>query len=1373
MIAQVLANVFGGAFTGYITNVLAVKMLFKKYPIVGGGVILDNYEEFVKNMSALVERDLINHATLEHEFQKDGFKTALETTVSYLLNKSLYNLTPDIKLSEVDGFSKTYESYKTLLEENEPKLLSELLSVFLNHIDLEDVLSSAQIDKSSKNIFNLLEEILGDEIGDIVKSFYDEFSNKKIDDLIEPELIDAISSNIDEILSHMHEQLREHDAQIDTFMDNQYVRFKIDKLLYKLQDHLKKRSLFDIIGGSKDKNVQQLSDEIIEKFISLINSQEAQPLLVSLSESLIEMLTSIEHPISHYVDEEIEKQIYSFLQSHLPTIIEFLLDWVLKNRHDIEELIETLVDETLSKGGVLGRVKLILKDIFIGKFSGKFSLIERFESFANLSDNKEEAVQLLHEKIMFTLKENSIGDIVSELQKNGFIDAQLLADIMKENMKQLSSLIRIFIFDELFHMPLSELTSFDLVPIFSQILLSDGREIFKEKFLYTKSFSDIVRFVVKEEIERTKSFSVSDLLQSSNALETFFTNQVNDQKETMTKMMNEKANSFVKNKKVSQVVNENLTSFILNLANGYYQTQKSTHLENFEQLSVYEIYKQINSYEDSVEKITELTLYSIDENLHCLLEGNVSETVKKELHRLSPKMLQEKVEEFMGEELGPITWLGAGLGATVGATLSSVQTFVVMGNYSYIAIPLIYGVTGIVTNSLALKMLFRPHKEVKIAGMIMPFTPGIVAKKKPKFAKNMSLFVDKSLLTKEGMHKKLLSFEDVATTKLHEYIAKDEYAFLESLIEKYSHDFSLTASKMLGTQSTSYIQVHHDDILKTIMSEIDNFSMTDLPAFINQEKVLDELNSDLDSIVHALQKNIRQNLNSSKEILEFMPSIIQEATGLKISFVVNEYSEWLYNILKEPKELNILATSLLGDSYEKLGNYTFVSFLTPAYQVELNRAISGFINTKLTDKKTIDLIVGFVQRNFLNKDTIAQKKVGELFDGALINIISNNISLIFSHAASASMQYLKDDKENVKEEILTLLKEESGFLTNRLMGFTGIFSDVERLIDIFIDERLIDFYEHKQQSMDEQLHVYVENLSDTTLQNLGIKNSLIKVENLTHLAQNVLDNSYVQQSVKLLSHSFMDELLKLRIKTVASMLNLNTFENVLSRFSKEINLSAKYLCTYYDKEREKLQTSATELAVDISTSLLLTQKVRDLVRGVKPQMLMSWIEQSKEKLINSDTYEVYSKKIMNELLHKLGTKKIDEIIDLDILKDDISNSLKKVLLEKSFQEYFDDALKPIIEVILKDLNRATDEKTKEFFIKILLQSAYDSVLENADILMESIDFKDVIEKEINNMHPSEIEEMFNSFAKIYFDRLILYGGYGALFGIPVAMMHGF
>ena len=34
------------------------------------------------------------------------------------------------------------------------------------------------------------------------------------------------------------------------------------------------------------------------------------------------------------------------------------------------------------------------------------------------------------------------------------------------------------------------------------------------------------------------------------------------------------------------------------------------------------------------------------------------------------------------------------------------------------------------------------------------------------------------------------------------------------------------------------------------------------------------------------------------------------------------------------------------------------------------------------------------------------------------------------------------------------------------------------------------------------------------------------------------------------------------------------------------------------------------------------------------------------------------------------------------------------------------------------------------------------------------------------MHPKEIEDMFNSFAKSYFTKLKLYGVFGAVFGIP-------
>ena len=51
-----------------------------------------------------------------------------------------------------------------------------------------------------------------------------------------------------------------------------------------------------------------------------------------------------------------------------------------------------------------------------------------------------------------------------------------------------------------------------------------------------------------------------------------------------------------------------------------------------------------------------------------------------------------------------------------------------------ITAPLIGGMIGLITNSLAIKMLFRPYKEIRIAGIHVPFTPGLIPKEKPRIA---------------------------------------------------------------------------------------------------------------------------------------------------------------------------------------------------------------------------------------------------------------------------------------------------------------------------------------------------------------------------------------------------------------------------------------------------------------------------------------------------------------------------------------------------------------------------------------------------------------------------------------------------------------
>lgn len=73
--------------------------------------------------------------------------------------------------------------------------------------------------------------------------------------------------------------------------------------------------------------------------------------------------------------------------------------------------------------------------------------------------------------------------------------------------------------------------------------------------------------------------------------------------------------------------------------------------------------------------------------------------------------------------------------------------------------PMIGAVIGYGTNWLAIKMLFRPLKPVKIGRFTLPFTPGIIPKRKEKLAKAIGQMVGNNLFTKNDIENRLLSEE--------------------------------------------------------------------------------------------------------------------------------------------------------------------------------------------------------------------------------------------------------------------------------------------------------------------------------------------------------------------------------------------------------------------------------------------------------------------------------------------------------------------------------------------------------------------------------------------------------------------------------------
>ena len=95
---------------------------------------------------------------------------------------------------------------------------------------------------------------------------------------------------------------------------------------------------------------------------------------------------------------------------------------------------------------------------------------------------------------------------------------------------------------------------------------------------------------------------------------------------------------------------------------------------------------------------------------------------------------------------------------------------------SYILAPLVGGVIGYVTNDIAIRMLFRPHKAKYIMGWRVPFTPGIIPKEKERIAEAVGTAISDNLMSEAVLEKYLLSDNMVnrVRTSIVDFIANQK-----------------------------------------------------------------------------------------------------------------------------------------------------------------------------------------------------------------------------------------------------------------------------------------------------------------------------------------------------------------------------------------------------------------------------------------------------------------------------------------------------------------------------------------------------------------------------------------------------------------------
>ena len=232
---------------------------------------------------------------------------------------------------------------------------------------------------------------------------------------------------------------------------------------------------------------------------------------------------------------------------------------------------------------------------------------------------------------------------------------------------------------------------------------------------------------------------------------------------------------------------------------------------------------------------------------------------------------------------------------------------------SYITAPLIGGVIGYITNDIAIRMLFRPHKAKYLFGFHIPFTPGLIPKEKGRIAEAIGGVVSENLMNKEVLGKYLLSDEMICKVRsttidflnkqqnntetvaqfLRHYLTEEELTGISHTInEGLSKQVQAKLTNAAIGNSVAHFSVEHVTAKLKSLSPIEVFASlgilkgSPLSGLASIEVIGKLLGLLRDPIESALARNINEMLRNNSE------SIVSQ-------FIGNETDKFLDTPMKD------------------------------------------------------------------------------------------------------------------------------------------------------------------------------------------------------------------------------------------------------------------------------------------------------------------------------------------------------------------------------------------------------------------------------------------------------------------------------------------
>ncbi|MFN3315569.1 MAG: hypothetical protein ACK40K_02070, partial [Raineya sp.] len=490
--------------------------------------------------------------------------------------------------------------------------------------------------------------------------------------------------------------------------------------------------------------------------------------------------------------------------------------------------------------------------------------------------------------------------------------------------------------------------------------------------------------------------------------------------------------------------------------------------------------------------------------------------------------------------------------------------------------------------------------------------------------------------------------------------------------------------------------------------------------------------------------------NAPKNLAAILPENTWEVTEKLIDKFLQENIEKFANPESQSQWLPALE-SYLYKQYQQMVQKKIAEILQKNQIEDLKQNFAVFLRKQMSSPRTQEQVFeGLAGR--LQKEIDPQKTIGEVLQGRIIRFIEENAIKLTENLIQQGMDWLAQNKRELANEVYEKAYEEN---KAAFIYKTVIRETVLELATYGIP----NFFKKLMPEIKALVSREVDKIGKVSISELNIN---INENALKNWIAKFLENQDLKEATGKVAEIFLEySLLETPLVEFLKNQDLLSLKNLDKNFASEIRL----LQTYTQKLTKSPENQLTKY---------ISSFIAGNMRAFAQNYSQHWINEDSEAIaqkiihyiLKSKAFEQEKNKWIDEVFLKVKQKSLHHYLASQTLHEDLLKALKNLLNKPEIQDLISEIIQDISQKFLPQILPSLHYETKDFFAFNVLEAVLEALDKNLPQILLAVDLHKVVVEQIEAMHPKEVEELFNSFASIYFRELINYGfGFGVVFGL--------